>query len=165
MLFLLKLKTAYLENLPWLFCALAHPNEAVARDYASRIRDSWLLNPHPEMHHRVTADLMQNEEFMAGLEAFINGTPRSECNVVFRERIAAFRFVPVVETSIESKHARTTLARRMHHLGPVRISLANRLPFLERAVRVGHISPVSLLEQFHKARSLALVPGCFRVCL
>ncbi len=166
MLFLLKAKTSYLGMLPWVFCALAHTGETVARSFAIRAKEAWSLDPRPEAHHRVTVDLMRpGGDFEKGLDRFVDGAPRSELGDGFLSRVAAFRFIPVVETTIEAKHARTSLCRRVHHIGPVRISLANRLPYLERSIRLGHISPLALLEQFQRARTFKALPGGSRMCL
>ena len=68
--------------------------------------------------------------------------------------IAKLRHGAAVETTIEEKHARTTLARKRHHIGPVRLSLANRLPLLGRWLQKKHVSPEDLLRKFSEARSL-----------
>ena len=112
MLLLLKLKTNYFEKLPWLFCALAHSDETIARNFASKIRLAWAADPRPEAHHRITADLMQAGIFRESLDRFIDGASRVELPAEFRIKVAEFRFVPVVETTVEAKHARTSLARK-----------------------------------------------------
>jgi hypothetical protein len=161
MLLLLKVKTAHVDKLPWLFCALAHTDEGIARSYGKLIKDAWSQDPRREAHHRITWSLMKpGSAFSQALDAFVAGAARSSLPVEFRMRIASFRFVAFVETTIEAKHARTSLARKAHHLGPVRISLANRLPFLERSIRTGHIEVEQLIQKFQQARHLADVPGC-----
>jgi hypothetical protein len=161
MLFLLKLKTSYMDKLPWLFCGLAHCDEGVARVFGVKVRDAWLADPRREVHHRITWDLMKPGSFRNDLDKFIDGASRAQLSMTSRLAIAKFRFVPVVETTIEAKHQRTTMARKCHHIGPVRISLANRLPALERSIRSGHIDVADLLGNFQKARNIPNLAGWF----
>ena len=46
---------------------------------------------------------------------------------VFAQWLAIFRLFSVVETSIEEKHGRVALDIKKHKIGPIRVSLANRL--------------------------------------
>ena len=64
-----------------------------------------------------------------------------------------------METTIEEQHAKVTLAKRVHHIGPVRISLANRLPLLGRWTQRGEIDGNTLLNAFSRCRSLKSVPA------
>ena len=140
MLLLLRLKTDYFKKLPWLFCGLAHVSEVVARDIARQIKEAWSLDPRREAHHRITWRLMQpGSSFSMGLDAFIEGASRSSLPVSVQLQIAVFRFPPIVETTIEEKHARVALARRRHHIGPTRVSLSNRMPLLQRWLRKGQV--------------------------
>jgi hypothetical protein len=164
MLVLLKLKTAHLDKLPWLFCGLAHTDEGVSRGIGSRIVDSWRQDPRELVHHRLTWELMRpGSAFLESLLAYVGGMTFAAMPVAFQIQVAEFRFVPIVETSIEAKHAKTSLAKKAHHIGPVRLSLANRLPFLDRSMRAGHIDPRQLLEMFHKARSIGDVAGVWDI--
>jgi hypothetical protein len=160
MLVLLKLKTAHLDKLPWLFCGLAHTDEQIARSIASRIRELWQHDPRQHVHHRLTWSLMHpGSPFADELDKFIDGAALADLSEAFQSRVAGWRFVPVVETSIEGKHAKTSLAKKSHHIGPVRLSLANRLPFLDRSLRAGHIDPHQLLAKFHEARTIGNAAG------
>ena len=60
-----------------------------------------------------------------------------EVGDAFAKDVARLRFIIVVETSIESKHARVSLARRTHTIGPVKVSLSNRLPLLDTILFLG----------------------------
>eukprot|EP00972_Heterocapsa_arctica_P037835 5569566-Heterocapsa_arctica.AAC.1 len=130
-----------------MFCALAHVKEDVARDFAPKILEAWNQDPRQEVHHRLTWKLMRPGSFFReGLELFIAGTLRRDLPQPFLQQVASFRFPAAVETTIEEKHARVSMAKRCHHVGPVRISLANRLPMLERALRSGSLCPKRLLS-------------------
>jgi hypothetical protein len=159
MLLLLKMKTDYLDKLPWLFAALAHFDEHIAREFARKIRLAWEADPRPEAHHRITAELMMDKDFRENLDRFIAGTPRAQLSEAFRKKIAKWRFAAIVESTIEQKHARTSMARRAHAVGPVRVSLANRLPSLEQSLRSGHVDALALLRNFQKARRFNNLAG------
>eukprot|EP00975_Prorocentrum_lima_P002677 590683-Prorocentrum_lima.AAC.1 len=63
--------------------------------------------------------------FHEALDSFITGTAIDDLPVDFRWQVAAWRFIPCVETTIEEKHSRVALSKRRHPLGPVRVSLGN----------------------------------------
>lgn len=69
-----------------------------------------------------------------GLDLFATTSiPLRELGAFFVSEVAKLRFVIVVETTIENKHARVTLARRTHAIGPVIVSLTNRILMLDCA--------------------------------
>ena len=94
---------------------------------------------------------------------FIAGTAVDDSPIELRWQIAAWRFIPCVETTIEEKHSRVALSKRRHPLGPVRVSLANRLPLLERRVRREQVSGQKLLDCFARSRSLKSVPSLLNI--
>ena len=76
----------------------------------------------------------------------------------------SFRFVPVVETTIEQKHAKLTKSRRKHGpIGPVRASLSNRLPALQKSLLLDQMDMGILLECFSKCRKTFQLPALFGV--
>ena len=77
------------------------------------------------------------------------------CSRNFLLQLATFRLTIVVETTIEAKHSRVAMSQRAHFIGPVRISLSNRLPLLERWLVRKQISMPELVQHFGAARSLA----------
>ena len=153
------MKTGYLQKVPWAFSGLAHTDENVAREMAMKILQQWEMDPRPQAHHRLTARLMGQENFIGPLRSFKDGASLDSLCLEFQQQVACWRLVPIVETTIEAKHARVSLAKRRHHLGPVRISLANRLPLLTRWVQRGHVDSVELVRLFSKSRSLKKIPG------
>ena len=159
MLLLLRMKTAYLQKLPWLLAGLAHTCQETSRQIGRRILEQWMEDPRPEAHHRITAALLCPGPFMDSLQDWVAGAELQNLSDIFLRHVAAWRFAPIVETTIEEKHARVSLAKRRHHIGPVRISLANRLPLLERWVKRGHVSAKELLDFFTQCRSLKAVPS------
>ena len=156
---LAQIKYDYWKRLPYLLCALAVCDENVARKYAFLIWDAWLVDPRKEAHHRRTWSLLQpGSAFLVGFILFRDGTLRADCGVVFLIEVAKLRFVPVCETTTEEKQKNIYLINRRSAVGPVRVSLANRLPKLERGLTKGTISGPMLVEAFEKARSLKKVP-------
>lgn len=152
---LLAVKTDFLQRLPVLFCRLADACGESARDCALCVVDAWRQDPRQDVHHRLSWELMRPQSaFSKALDDFIAGAPRRSLPDEVRRQIAAFRFVSAVESSIEGKHSRVALEQRNRHIGGMRISLANRLPMLERWLRIGHVTCRDLLECFVQARSL-----------
>ena len=158
MLLLLRMKTSYMQKLPWLLAGLAHPCEATAREVARKCLEVWQEESRPEAHHRLTTKLFAPGVFLDSLKAFADGAAFNALPQAFLKQVAVYRFVPVVETTIEEKHARVALSKKRHHIGPVRISLSNRLPLLERWLLRRHVSGEKLLEKFAISRSLKQVP-------
>ena len=156
----LKLTNSFLQRLPWLLSALAHYDEQVAMSFAGKILQQWRQDPRRESHHRITWRLLKpGSVFLWILETFAQGTPLSQLHAKFQSQVARYRFPACVETTIEEKHAKVTLAKRVHHIGPVRISLANRLPLLGRWTQRGEIDGNTLLNAFSLCRSLKSVPA------
>ena len=159
MLLLLRLKTSYLQKLPWLFVGLAHVCQQTSREIGAQILRQWELDPRPEAHHRITAKLLSPGSFLESLKAWVEGANFDDLCEPFQRQVSAWRFTPIVETTIEEKHARVALSKRSRRLGPVRISLSNRLPLMERWIRKNTISATDLLERFNRTRSLKTVPA------
>jgi hypothetical protein len=129
---LLKVKTAFWKLLPWILVGLGHGDLSVARETARSAIKQFERDPRREAHHRLTWFWMRPGHLRNALEAFANGSMTVlEVSVVFARQVARLRFVIVVETTIEAKHARVSLARRAHYIGPVAVSLSNRLGMLE----------------------------------
>jgi hypothetical protein len=158
---LLHTKCDYWNRLPWMMAALAHHCEEVARACGRRSLAAFEWDPRaPPVHHQKTWELLRPESlFRVELESFIAGTPRWECSEIFTMQISIFRFLPVVETTIEEKHARVSLEEKRHHIGPARVSLANRLPFLGRCLLREPEMITDFLDDFDAARKLSSVPA------
>lgn len=124
-----RVKNGYYLVLPWLFASLAVLDENRARINAFRIEEQWAKDPRPPpVHDQKTWELMRpGSAFLAELHRFQNGHPRWECLPVFTNEVASTRQWASVETTIEEKHGRVSLASRGHQIGSVRVSLANRI--------------------------------------
>ena len=73
--------------------------------------------------------------------------------------IGAWKFVPVTGTCIEEKHGRVAHAVALRKIGAIGVSLANRLPLLERWIGQGHVDIVDLMDSFDLARKVKDIPG------
>ena len=141
MMTLLRIKLEYWRKLPWILAGLSDTDEEKARACGRLAVLQWRKDPRRDAHHRITWKLMRpNSVFLAQLIAFVDGRARNACGTVFLEQIAVFMFLPTVETTIEEKHARVSLSRRRHYIGPVRVSLSNRFPLFERHLNQGVIN-------------------------
>ena len=83
----------------------------------------------------------------------------------FLEALSKYDQTPTMETTIEEKHARVSKAQAAMRLGPVRVSLSNRLPLLGRLLKRGHINPELLLRKFEDARHLLGIPAALGLTL
>ena len=72
----------------------------------------------------------------------------------FQRAMARFRYMFAAETIIEAKHVRGSLARKAHYLGPVRVSLANRLPLLEKWLLKGQARIADIVDCFGQSRDM-----------
>ena len=88
------------------------------------------------------------------MDLFVRGMSRSQLKQPVLMQLAIWRFMPCVETTIEEKHARVTIAKKAHNIGATRVSNSNRLPLLQRLLLRGHVAAKDLLECFSVARSL-----------
>jgi hypothetical protein len=155
----LKLKLDFYKRLPWSLFALALPCEESARVAAEGCLQTFDRDPRVEAHHRQTfALLRKGSDFRTGLEDFVSGKGLFEVHPRFSLVVSSFRFIPVVETTIEAKHAQIALKLKTHLVGPVRISLANRTPMLERRLALDPSFFEPLIKSFSSARVLSSVP-------
>jgi hypothetical protein len=155
----LTVKLQYYGRLPWLLCGLALADESRARAIGVKAISQFEQDPREAVHHRKTWALMQPQsQFRAQLQSFVQGQQRWSCGPEFSLQVAKLRLVPVVETTIEEKHSRVSLDKKRHHIGPVRVSLANRLPLFFRTISRDPSALQDLLPFFQQARSLKEVP-------
>ena len=89
--------------------------------------------PDGRLHHHITWKwLNPQSRLLTGLRLFAYaGWRREDLWPDVLEAIAEFRFMASVESAVESKHAAVNMESQ-RRLGPVRVSLANRLSMLER---------------------------------
>lgn len=152
---LFRLKTGYVKKLPWVLAGLAALNEDKAREAGRRALEQWRDAPEESLQHPITWRLFQPGVFLDALEDFVErGRPRQDLPESVRMQIATWRFASPVETKIEQPHAQVSKASKTHFVGPVRVSLSNRLGQLERWLRGGHFSVEELLAEFGRTRRL-----------
>lgn len=151
-------KLDWCKRLPWKLLGMAHHDQDVARQCAREAYEAFQRDPRQGCHHRITwAWLRPGSPLLAGLQSFIAGTDRSDLDEMFRVHVATSRFVLVSETSIEGKHAKVSM-QSMTGIGPVRVSLSNRLPLIEKRVELDDQYLVDLVSCFAEARNFRKIP-------
>jgi hypothetical protein len=161
-LMLLNVKTDYVHRLPVSIGGLAVASEERALHHAIKVRAAFQRDPRKEVHDPRTWELLAPGcPFVIELDKFIEHAgrvKRCELSLYFQEEVAVFRFIFVNETAAEERHAIAAVDLRRHYLGPVRMSLSNRMPMVQRSLKYGFVSGMDLLRCFSAARSLLKVP-------
>ena len=162
---LLMSKLDHWTRLPWSLCGLAAYDAETVRRNAQGIITALEESPDVDLHHRLTCKFMSGQ-LLEDLRRLAEGAGMQDLSREFRLAVAPLRFVPVVETTIESKHAVTTrLHRRDTNAGPVMVSLRNRMSIIERRIRheTGRDGTPSffcrLAQQLSIARRLSTAPS------
>ena len=155
---LLALKTSYLKKLPWVLVGLASSSEDKARGVAQEAILQYDSVTTMAQHHPLSHKFLSPESlFRADLQKFVAGTRRSELSTVVKQEIAKLRFIYSAESTIEGKHAQVSLASRTVAIGPVRVSLTNRMHMLQCWLQCGHFTLEELVASFDKVRNLSTI--------
>ena len=148
-----------------MLAALGLADEEKARAAGLRARTLFRRDPRPPpVHHRRTWKLMNPEApFSIALDRFIDDrVARVDCGRDFNFEIAKWKFMPDVETCIEEKHARVSRSSaKTPNVGKVKVSLANRLPMLERSLARRPSTITTLMDSLALTRSFYQVPEMF----
>ena len=99
---LLTTKLDHWSRLPWVLCGLAHSDEGRARRLAGEIRAMLDNAPEADLHHRLTRRFLEGA-MRDELCRFADGTAFADLSLEFRAAVAPLRFIPVTETTIESR--------------------------------------------------------------
>ncbi|CAE7524520.1 unnamed protein product [Symbiodinium sp. CCMP2456] len=108
---LLMSKLDHWTRLPWSLCGLAAYDAETVRRNAQGIITAFEESPDVDLHHRLTCKFMSGQ-LLEDLRRLAEGAGMQTLTREFRLAVAALRFVPVVETTIESKHAVTSRLHR-----------------------------------------------------
>ena len=155
---LLFTKLQHWQRMPWLACGLAHHDEATARRVAQQILACFEECSDAELHHRVTQQFL-TAPLYPELQRFAEGTAFEETSLAFQTAVIRLHFIPVVETTVEAKHAVSTrLHKRDTHAGPVMVSLHNRMTILEHRLENEPGFLGRLATQVTTARRLGALP-------
>ena len=104
---LLQAKLDYWSRLPWHLCTLAHKSEPTARDHARLCVQMFERDPREAAHHRITwLWLAPSSPLRYQVDLFIAGAERLSLDSSFTRKVAELRFVPLVESVIEQRHAK-----------------------------------------------------------
>ena len=101
-------KFAFWENIPHLLCGLAHFDTAKATMCAEKCLLQWDQHPDVASHHKLSVLFLDpaSSPLRSGIERMRAGEPLTAQAQDFQLAVLRFLLVPVVERSIEEKHAR-----------------------------------------------------------
>jgi hypothetical protein len=154
----LQTKTDWRLRLPWLLIGVAHTREDTARQCARQALEAFDADPRQAAQHRISWLWLNNASPLREcFQAFVDGAGRESLNPRFQSVLATMRFIPIVETTIEAKHAKVALQSQTG-LGPVRVSLSNRLPLMESRIASNPQYLAELVECFGLVRKFKKVP-------
>eukprot|EP00959_Pyramimonas_sp_CCMP1952_P001473 30378-Pyramimonas_sp.AAC.1 len=95
-----------------MLAGLAQVIAADARNIANEAIEQFNKDPRQVVHDPITWKLMREDSpFRIDLNKFAEGAPFNTLSTLFQLQVACFRFYASVETTIEEKHARVTLAK------------------------------------------------------
>ena len=155
----LKIKLTHWQQLPHVWCGVAHWDKAVAQQCARKGRELFQQNPEAPWHHSLTLTMCCR--LRDDLDKFIAGSDMLCLSQAFQEVVAQLLFIPVSERTIEQKHALVTMA--LHKSGlkgsTVRLSFANRIPELHSYLNKHYDEMPKLLDCFAQARHHRRVPA------
>ena len=88
--------------------------------------------PLKDLHHRTTWKwLAPDSQYRAEVDKFIAGASRLTLPRWFLSALCEFRLIPIAESIIEQKHSTVALDAGHRRVGPVRVSLSNRMKLME----------------------------------
>ncbi|CAE7281754.1 unnamed protein product, partial [Symbiodinium microadriaticum] len=158
--FLLQMKFSFWTRLPYALLALSHPTEDVARNSARRLLGEWerLAEEARVQQHPLAKEFLQDSgapHLRDLLVRFACGSI-SRCSDEFqpvRARLASWSFAPLLERSIEGRHAVAQRAsvRAPNHSGAY-ISSALRMPACVEAIEADPQVLVRLEKHFSSVR-------------
>ena len=156
----LRQKLQFWEQLPWLLCAMALPDENEGRLFAAKCVDQYksvlAMGVDEVSLHRVAQKfLSETSSLRIDMDRWISGEPLAHLPHLQSE-VQKLALVPIVERVIESRASHIRAALRSSRSGPVRASLALRMPEFEFGPRSHVKSNVS----FGVDRSV----DCCRLC-
>ena len=122
----LRVKTDFLNKLPWLLGGLAHHDSAVQREYAQRCLRAFDETPEafrPRLHRLAKTFLKPGSKMRRDIEKLAAGKEWAELGNRRRKAIAALRFVCLAERIIEAGHKDIKAPSGFHRCGPCSASL------------------------------------------
>ena len=155
--FMLQLKFAHWTCLPYSLLGLAHPNESQARAAARRILAEWENMPDDAKqgaHVLCKSFLSESGRIRSSILCFVQGASINDVRCLpWCSQIARLAFLPLLERSIEGRHAVVKRAtdRAAHHSGAY-VSSALRLPALLKQVQKQPEILLQLANSFSKVR-------------
>ena len=158
-------KNSYWRVLPYFLAILAHSQEdAIARPGVARAIELFNRDPRSEVHDPYTWSLMRpGAKFRADVVAFIGGARRSTLSVSSGVQIGIFKLMPMCETTIEEKYGRMSKPAKANRLGPVKVSLINRMPVIEKKLKRKTLDAWELVSAFDHVRIIKNIPAALGI--
>ena len=129
----LQIKMRFWTLIPWRLAALLAPDVAAARAAAAQALAQYDQDPEEARHHRVSNEVLgHSSAFRADVVRCAVGEAMP---VALAGRLSVMRFMPIVERTIEQKHALVSLALGRRRRSPTAVSLANRLVEFEARLK------------------------------
>jgi hypothetical protein len=128
----LEMKLHFASVIPWQLCGLAHHDRDLVQQCARNCLGQWDACPDARYHHRVSVTFLGPPSGLRPqIEAIAGGASMTDYPQLL-SAIAPLKFIPIVERTIEQKHAFIKRAIQGSKHSPVTVSLANRMPEIER---------------------------------
>lgn len=152
-------KLDHWQRVPWLLCGLSHRASAVRQQVAKRVLQAFDSEPAKVLHSRLTQEWMEGP-LRDSLHLLADGAVFEQLPPVGQTRIAELFFVPVDETTIESRHAKASIfGKKASNVSPVSMSLSNRWPLFCQRVQEDPAVLGKMVDDFSRARQLKAMPN------
>lgn len=97
LVYIVTLKMAHWQELPWLLCQVGHYDETIAREGAKKALAKFTAFPSAEVNHRLTMDACHPDTTLGiELREFVKGKPRQEL-ASFHAFGAGLANIPITE--------------------------------------------------------------------
>ena len=155
----LRVKFDWLERLPWVLAALAHPDPDIARRFGSRTVQMYDAQPADvqALHHpQALLFLSSDSPLRPLLDQFLGGMPLHRLpHLEFH--IGVFRFINIVERYVEASHSLVSRSPATNCSGAV-VSLTRRLQSLEQDLAKCPAKLALLVSCYEQTRQASAVP-------
>ena len=155
----LRVKFDWLERLPWVLAALAHPNPDVARRFGLRavqMYDAQTPDVQSLHHPRTLLFLSSRSALRPLLDQFLQGMPLHSLPYL-EFHVGVFRFANIVERYIEASHSLVSRSPATNCSGPV-VSLTRRLWQLQQDLQECPAKLALVVSCFEQTRHAAHLP-------
>ena len=157
----LELKLQPWTVVPWICAGLGHPDQTVAKTVAVKVLELWakLTPDEAQRQHRITLIFCLPGEVFNQLREFATQDVDIWSLAALALEVAKLRMIPVVERSIEAKHAIAHLKGVFRRVSPAYVSLHLKMPVLERGIKRKAALLDEVVAAFSSARKVRKLSG------